>query len=333
MSETSIETEFQPDESGKLSPQTQEDKFFGVQHEVVKDDKEIDVEVVDDTPEEDRRPPKVESEKEEETPDDDVLDQEIADYSKRAGDRINKLKYEFHEERRAKESALKQSEEAAKRLKTLMTDNQRLQQMVEQGSEVLNTAAVNNAAFARQAAQEKFKKAYDEGDTTAMAEAQAELSKAAIAEAQAPQYAQQIQNQVAQQAPQEMPQFEVDDMTQDWANRNAWFMGQTPADKKMTSYALYLDQTLQSEGVNPKSEQYFQKIDDSMRKQFPDYFGVSVEETQEKTQPSSVVAPVTRNTGNKQNPRSVRLTQTQVKLAQRLGITPEQYAKQLLKES
>ena len=70
-----------------------------------------------------------------------------------------------------------------------------------------------------------------------------------------------------------------------------------------------------------------------MRKQFPDYFGVSVEETQEKTQPSSVVAPVTRNTGNKQNPRYVRLTQTQVKLAQRLGITPEQYAKQLLKES
>ena len=138
---------------------------------------------------------------------------------------------------------------------------------------------------------------------------------------------------MAQQAPQEVPQFEVDDMTQDWANRNAWFMGQTPADKKMTSYALYLDQTFQAEGVNPKSEQYFQKIDDSMRQQFPDYFGVSVEETQEKTQPSSVVAPVTRNTGNKENPRSVRLTQTQVKLAQRLGITPEQYAKQLLKES
>ena len=109
-------------------------------------------------PEEDRRPPKVETE-EPVAVDDDTVDAEITDYSKRAGDRINKLKYEYHEERRAKEGAQKQAEEATKRLKTLLTDNQRLQQLVSQGSEVLNEQAVANAQFAKQSATDKFKKA------------------------------------------------------------------------------------------------------------------------------------------------------------------------------
>ena len=156
-----IETEFTSDAAGNIQPQSEEDKFFGVKTEITKEATNTDnleVEVVDDTPEEDRRPPKVETE--EPAPvDDDTVDAEITDYSKRAGDRINKLKYEYHEERRAKESAQKQAEEATKRLKTLLTDNQRLQQLVSQGSEVLNEQAVANAQFAKQSATEKFKKA------------------------------------------------------------------------------------------------------------------------------------------------------------------------------
>ena len=123
--ESRLRTQFTPDASGDLKPQTSEEKFFGVKTEIAKDNPEdkLEVEVIDDTPEEDRRPPKQETE---DAPvDDDVIDKEIADYSKRAGDRINKIKYEYHEERRAKEAAVRESEEATKQLKALMSENQK----------------------------------------------------------------------------------------------------------------------------------------------------------------------------------------------------------------
>jgi hypothetical protein len=108
--EEKIETEFVPNADGDLKPQTNEDKFFGVKTEIKKPNPEEDlkIEVIDDTPEEDRRPPKQEAP---EAPvDDDSIDAEITEYSKRAGDRINKIKYEYHEERRAKEAAERQAE-------------------------------------------------------------------------------------------------------------------------------------------------------------------------------------------------------------------------------
>jgi hypothetical protein len=110
----------------------------------------------------------------------------------------------------------------------------------------------------------------------------------------------------------------------------------------MTSYALHVDETLRNKGIsaenNPK--QYYDSVDAEMRLKFPNYFGVTQQEPQviveevpeEKRQPSNVVAPATRNSGSNNNPRSVKLTRTQVKLARQLGITPEKYANQLLKD-
>ena len=122
MSEQSISTEFTEDAQGNLNPQTSEDKFFGVQTEITKETTNTDnleVEVVDEnTPE-----PTTEPETTAEIPEE-QLDKEIADYSKRAGDRINKIKKDYHDERRAKEDALKQSMEATTRLKTLLIENQ-----------------------------------------------------------------------------------------------------------------------------------------------------------------------------------------------------------------
>ena len=139
-------------------PQTTEEKFFGKQTEIDSQIPEgLEVEVDDDTPAEDRRPAKAEDTSPD--VDDETVDKEIADYSKRAGERIAKIKYEYHEERRAKEAATRESQEAIKRLQTLMSENQRLQAMVDQGGEVLNKQAHNNALWAKQNAQEAFKKA------------------------------------------------------------------------------------------------------------------------------------------------------------------------------
>ena len=220
--ETSIETSFEADADGKLKPQSMEDKFFGVKTEITKEDgkgsDDLAVEVVNDVPEEDRRAPKKETK--DEPVDNDAVDKEISDISKRAGDRINQIKYEYHEERRAKEAAKRESSEAVNRLKSVMAENQKLSQLINQGGQALNQHAVANAQFAKVSAQEKFKKAYDEGDADAMALAQEELSKATLAEQQAPGYARAMQAQAAQ-AVQVQPQIpEPDPAMKDWANKS-----------------------------------------------------------------------------------------------------------------
>ena len=124
------------------STQSNEDKFFGVKTVIGQPDPKLEVEVVDDTPEVDQRPPKQETAQQ--PVDDETVDKEISDYSERAGKRISKIKYEYHEERRAKEAALRESNEAVNRLKTMMAENERLKAMVDQGGEALNQQALNN---------------------------------------------------------------------------------------------------------------------------------------------------------------------------------------------
>ena len=332
----------EPDFEGVV-PQTQEDQFFGKQTEIdnkIPDD--LEVTIIDDTPQEDRRPAKAEDASPE--VDDDVVDKEIADYSKRAADRISKIKYEYHEERRAKEAAARESKEAVARLQTMMSENQRLQAMVEQGGEVLNKQAHNNALWAKQNAQAEFKKAYEEGDADAMTKAQEMIARATLAEQQSNNMAENVQAEVTKNMPVQQPatqQQELDPDMKAWSSKNPWFMSTVPEHQEMSSYALTIDQRLRNQGINPEedSQKYYAEVDKNMRNEYPNFFGVQVDQTAEvvseaettKRQPSTVVASATRDSGNKK-PSQVRLTQTQVKLARQLGISPEQYANQLLKE-
>jgi hypothetical protein len=323
--------------------QTKEDQFFGKQTEIdnkISDD--LEVTIIDDTPEEDRRPAKANDASPE--VDDDVVDKEIADYSKRAADRISKIKYEYHEERRAKEAAARESKEAVARLQTMMSENQRLQAMVEQGGEVLNKQAHNNALWAKQNAQAEFKKAYEEGDADAMTKAQEMIARATLAEQQSTNMAENVQAQVTKNMPvqkQAEQKQELDPEMKEWSSKNPWFMSTVPEHQEMSSYALTIDQRLRNQGVMPEkdAQKYYAEVDRYMRNEYPNFFGIQVDQTAEvvsetgttKRQPSTVVASATRDSGNKK-PSQVRLTQTQVKLARQLGISPEQYANQLLKE-
>ena len=324
--------------------QTKEDQFFGKQTEIdhtIPDD--LEVTIVDDTPIKDQgKKPRAED-----TPvevDDDVVDKEIADYSKRAADRIAKIKYEYHEERRAKEAATRESKEAVQRLQTLMSENKKLQAMVDQGGEVLNKQAHNNALWAKQNAQAEFKRAYDEGDADAMTKAQEMIAKATLAEQQSMNMAQSVQAEIAKKLPAEQPVQQTQELDPDmkaWSSKNPWFMSTVPEHQEMSSYALTIDQRLRNQGILPEqdAQKYYAEVDKAMHKEYPSFFGVQVEETADvvhetntpKRQPSTVVASATRDSGNKK-PSQIRLTQTQVRLARQLGISPEQYANQLLKE-
>ena len=329
---------------GESVQQSQEDRFFGRSTEIdnkIPDDLEITI--IDDTPEADQgRNPRAGDTSVE--VDDDIVDKEIADYSKRAADRIAKIKYEYHEERRAKESLARESKEAITRLQTLMSENQRLQAMVEQGGQVLNKQAHNNALWAKQNAQAEFKKAYEEGDADAMTKAQEMIARATLAEQQSSNMAQNVQAQVIKNMPVQAPvqkTQELDPEMKAWSSKNPWFMSTVPEHQEMSSYALTIDQRLRNQGILPEKDasKYYAEVDKNMRKEYPNFFGVQVEQTEDvvyetrtpKRQPSTVVASATRDSGNKK-PSQVRLTQTQVKLARQLGISPEQYANQLLKE-
>lgn len=325
--------------------QTKEDQFFGKQTEIdhtIPDD--LEVTIVDDTPVEDQgKKPRAEDAPVE--VDDDAVDKEIADYSKRAADRIAKIKYEYHEERRAKEAATRESKEAVQRLQTLMSENKRLQAMVDQGGEVLNKQAHNNALWAKQNAQAEFKKAYDEGDAEGMTKAQEMIAKATLAEQQSMNMAQSVQEEIVKKLPEEQPVPQTQELDPDmkaWSAKNPWFMSTVPEHQEMSSYALTIDQRLRNQGILPEqdAQKYYAEVDKAMHKEYPSFFGVQVEETADvvhetntpKRQPSTVVASATRDSGNKK-PSQIRLTQTQVRLARQLGISPEQYANQLLKET
>jgi len=335
-------TEIINEEPIDTGPQSSEDKFFGVTTEINSEPSdEIEVQVVDDFVEEKPKPKSAKV-------DNDEVDAEISNYSQRASDRINEIKYQYHEERRAKETSEQVAQEAAQRLQTVMQENQRLQQMVEQGGNVLNQTAYNNALWAKQSATEKYKKAYDEGDAEAMAQAQELLSKATLAEQQAGQTAQQVQNHIIQSMPVEptqniaQPKKNLDPDMDKWARQNPWFMGQEPFQQEMTAYALAIDVSLRNEGILPENnpDEYYSSVDSSMKQRFPKFFGVQQESDSEmvvdtgtpRRQPQTVVASATRDSGNKK-PTQIRLNKAQVALARQLGITPEQYANQLLKEA
>jgi hypothetical protein len=170
------------------------------------------------------------------------------------------------------------------------------------------------------------------------------IARATLAEQQSTNMAENVQAQVTKNMPvqQDVPQQqELDPDMKAWSSKNPWFMSTVPEHQEMSSYALTIDQRLRNQGINPEedSQKYYAEVDKNMRNEYPNFFGVQVDQTAEvvseagttKRQPSTVVASATRDSGNKK-PSQVRLTQTQVKLARQLGISPEQYANQLLKE-
>jgi hypothetical protein len=284
--------------------------------QVVADDKKVDfeiegdaeIEVVDDTPEQDKNRPLMK-----EAPAD-VTDDELAKYSEGVKQRIQHFSKGYHEERRAKESALREREEALRLTQRLLEENQKLQKSAGQSRQVAIEQAKKAVEGELDAARKKYEKAYEEGDAKAVLAAQEELfsvklkaEKLAAFRPPKPTPVQTPENVV--QTP---PTPQVDPKTRAWQEANPWF----GSNLRMSAVAMEIHRELEREGVPAGSDEYFNRIDSEMKSTFPVAF------TQEKKK-SSVVAPATRSTA----PKKIVLTQTQVTLAKRLGLTPEQYAR------
>ena len=301
------------------------EKAQGKQLDTGDDDDGFEIEVVDDTPEEDRGKPRRAEGADPKVPDDD----EIQSYSEGVQKRIKQLKFEYHEERRAKEEAARLQEEALKYAQQVQQENQRLLKTLEDGEGVLVNQAKGRVAAELDKAKAAYKAAYETGDPDALIEAQEKLTMLQNEKMRYENYKPQPRQQQAPQPQYQQPTPQPNRPSEralQWAQRNDWF----EKDSEMTGYAYGLHEKLVKSGVAPDTEEYYNQIDNAVRRVFPDRFDdVSFEETAPQRQAGNVVAPAARS-GKK--PRKVQLTSTQVSLAKRLGLTNEQYAAPLMRE-
>lgn len=290
---------------------------------------EPEIEIEDDTPPEDRgrQPlPKEVTEKLEK----DELDQ----YEGETKEKFKQLKKVWHDERRAKEAAYREQQEALAIAKKLMEENKALKARVHSGQEVFVSAAKEAADNELALAKRDYREAYESGDADKIIEAQERMTSAKLKAEQIKFYKsdnEALQNQENDvQLAQEQPRYVPDLKAKAWQERNSWF-GQ---DEEMTSLALGLHEKLVKEhGMSyATTNEYYDTIDKTMRRRFPENFEeseVKEDEPQKTNRPkaSTVVAPATRSTA----PKKIRLSGTQVQLAKKLGLTPEQYARELTK--
>ena len=283
---------------------------------------EPEVEVVDDTPEQDRgRKPMAEPPRE-------MAEDELAKYDEGVRKRIQHFTKGYHEERRAKEAALREKEEAIKLAQAIIEENKKLKGSLSTNQTALLEQAKKNVANEVEQARSKFKSAYESGDADKLAEAQEELTRAKMREEKlnsfkpAPLQEEKFEVQTPQQ-PQQPPQ--VDPKLRAWLNDNPWY----GPNKKMTAYALGLHEEVVEKGIAAGSEDYYKEIDAEMRQRFPDVFeSEKPEDAPPPPKKSNVVAPATRSTA----PKKIVLTKTQVEIAKRLGVPLELYARKVAEE-
>jgi hypothetical protein len=316
---------------------SEEYKFPDEQETVVED--KFEVEIEDDTPPQDRgRKPMKE-------PVEDPTDEELSSYDEKVQARIKKFTRGYHDERRAKEEAQREREAAETFARQVFEENKRLQQQLSTGSKAFIEQSQSAAEIELVSAKKRYKEAYESGDVDALTEAQAEIAKATLkidkASGMKPIEVEDRDFTASQPA-----QPKLDRRTQKWVDTNKDWWGK---DEEMTMTAMGLDKKLQKQyGADYiGTEEYFETIDKTMRKRFPEYFEDTQSDEDDEpppkkrtsdpvdedtpphraTRPSTVVAPASRSTP----PNRIKLKGSEAAIARRLGVPIEEYAKQVAK--
>jgi hypothetical protein len=298
------------------------DEIEDVKVEVVGDD-DFEVEVVDDTPEQDRGRKPLDREVE------DPTDDEIEQYTQGAQKRIKELTHARHDERRAKEATLREKQELEVLTQRLMDENKKLRQNVSTGSEQVTQLTKTAAEAELDKARREYKVAQEAFDSDAILAAQEALLDAKMKLENAKNFRQtplQDENFEVQTGYQEPQRVQPDEKTLRWQAKNQWFGSN--GFEEVTSYALGLHQKLVNSGSDPRSDEYFEQIDARVKSKFPEVFGGNEDKPRSgdtPRKPASVVAPATRSSGK----RMVQLTKTQLALAEKFKLTPQQYAAQV----
>lgn len=284
-------------------------------------DDELEIEIEDDTPEQDRNKPALAKETKEE-----LYNDELEDYSAKVKKKLIQMKRLAHEERREKEAALREQQEAIKLAQRVIEENKRLKNTLSDSEKNVLSSVQRAVNLELEAAKRAYREAYDSGDTDKVLEAQEKLTEASLKADKVKNFkpaALQTEDFEVQTQAKPVERVEVDEKALAWQKRNPWF----GEDKLMSGMALALHEQLKEEGVALSSPEYYRRIDETMRKRFPEKFEDDKREETRSTKQSTVVAPASRSTSSKR----VRLTQSQMNIAKKLNLTPEQYAQAVLK--
>ena len=286
-----------------------------------KDDVKIEIEIEDDRPEQDRVDPLPENVKEE------LYEDELTDYSAKVKKKLLQMKKLAHDERREKDAAMREQQEALAFAQQVIEENKRLKSHLNENEKSILQSVSKNVEMEMEQAKRSYREAYESGDTEKMLEAQQKLTDVALRQEKVKNFKPtplQIETPVVQTR-QEAVTPRADPSAVAWQQENGWF-GQ---DKLMTGMALALHEQLKDEGVVLSSQEYYRRIDETMRQRFPEKFETDRQNQNEysRTRPSTNVAPATRSTA----PKKIRLTQSQLAISKKLGLSPEQYAQAVLK--
>jgi hypothetical protein len=280
-------------------------------------DDQIIIDVEDNTPEEDRNKPPLPDQVKKE-----LYEDELEDYSSKVKKKLIQMKKLAHDERREKEQAYREQQEAVSFAQRVMEENKRLKSNLNNSEKNVLMTVQKAVDMEMEAAKRAYREAYDSGDTDKVMDAQERLTQATLKVEKVknfrPQPLQEEETHVQMQ-PQPVQQVQPDPSAQAWQQQNTWF----GEDEEMTSLALGLHERLKREGVVVSSQEYYRKIDATIRKRFPEKFEDEAEQESRPSRKSSVVAPATRTT----SPKRVRLNPSELNLAKKLNLTPEQYAK------
>jgi hypothetical protein len=288
-----------------------------------------EIEIEDDTPVEDRGKtpmPKALV--------DELEADELEEYSDKVKTRLKQMKKVWHDERREKEIALREHQEAISLATRVLDENRRLKSTLSQGEQTLVSTYKNAAELEMAAAKKSYKEAYESGDSDKVVEAQEKMTNAGYRLEQIRGYRPTLQEPEPEiQNTQDVAQIpRPDSKTMAWQERNAWW----GTDVEMTSLALGLHQKLERDNGKQfvGSDDYWQRVDETMRRRFPEYFGEEKPTngggkpvSRNESRVATVVAPASRSTSSKK----IVLKQSQVNIARKLGLTPEQYAREMQK--
>ena len=291
------------------------------------DEVEFEIEVENDVPPEDRNRKPVDKK---------VIDaleeEDLEKFNNDQNAALKEAKKVYHQERREKDAAIREQIEAVNLAKKVLEENKKLKERLQNGETAYVDTVKQSALQELEAAKKEFKLAYESGDADGMLDAQDRMTNAKFKVDKAENYQPQYQKTSQQEefdVQIQQPQVNAPDpKAVAWQKQNDWF----GSDEEMTSLALGLHEKLVRSGVPAGSDEYYKRIDNTMRKRFPENFEeeeVEVEEPVKAAKPkaSTVVAPATRST----SPKKIRISKTQVALAKKLGLTPEQYARELTK--
>ena len=288
---------------------------------------DFEIEVVDDTPDEDRGRP-LAPEVTENDDDIKVSDDEISNYREEWKKRLKELSFKTHAERRAKEYAAKERDEAIKLAERLAEENKKYRELAGSTEKFAADQAKARAEGDIAATKRAMKEAFEAGETDKFLDYQEQLQRLVNEHERYANYKPVQVPEPVYEIPKPRPQ--PDTKVVEWANKNPWFEGQNELEKEMTGYAYAVsDMLIRDQKIDPRSDKYFEELDKRIGRRFPEYFQKSEPEIDATAKASPVVAPATRTA---KTTRTVRLTPTQVSVARRLGLTPEQYYAQYKKD-